>query len=339
MKKFALVGCGHVAERHAENIQRIGKLVAVCDIVSERADAFAMQYIAKQYYSIEELLAKEDGVEIVVICTPTGYHAEHIIKSLQAGRHVVTENPLCLTTAAAWQIIETEKFCRRKIFVVKPALYNAVLQELKTILLQEGLGKICSFHLSCIQNLPDEYYTEWRGKIFPAGGTLYSQFKNYIDTLLWLFGDVCEVKGFKQNAVHQSSIEFEDTGTIALQMKNEVLGTFHWSLNGYKKNLEITLTILAERGMIKIGGEYLNEIEQLQTENSNHFSSVNKESNALHSKEHNSHYEFYNHLTKALNNEDALFADAYEGLKTVEVIEKIYKATADTGSDFTSSHS
>lgn len=338
MKNFAIVGCGHGAERHVENIQCIGKLLAICDIVPERADAFATKYNATPYYSIEELLASEDDIEIVVVCTPTGYRAENIIKSLQAGRHVVIENPLCLTTAAAWQIIETEKFCRRKIFVVKPVLYNAVLQELKTIFLQGGLGKICSFHLSCIRHVSEEYYTEWRSKIFPSGGTLYSEFKYYIDTLLWLFGDISEVKGFKQNATHQSSIEFEDTGTVALQMKSDALGTFHWSVNAYKKNHEIALTIVAEKGMIKIGGEYLNEIEQLQTENSNHFSSINKESDDLLSIKHDKYYEIYSHLLRALNNEDELFADTYEGLKTVETIEKIYKATADTGSDITSAH-
>lgn len=327
MKVFALVGCGRVARHHAENIARVAKLKAVCDIIPERADAFAAQYSATAYYSLEEILSKEHRVEVMVVCTPNGFHAEHIIKSLQARKHVLTEKPLCLTAAAAWQIIETEKFCRRKLFVVKSARYTPVLQALKKVLVQEGLGKVYSFQLSCIWNRPDGYYTEWRGTLFPDGGTLYNQFSHYIDALLWLFGEVADVKGFAVNAAHQTSIEYEDTGAVALQMKNNSVGTFHWSVNAYKKNHEIGLTIVAEKGMIKIGGEYLNRIDHLLAEAAVQSALEDGTANAEQAGEHRkSHYDLYNHLMRALDKSDDTFAGAYEGLKTVETIEKIYKA-------------
>jgi predicted dehydrogenase len=328
MRKFALIGCGRIAVRHAENMARVGTLVAVCDVVKEKADALAAAYAAKPYYTIDDLLANEPEVEVVSICTPNGLHAEHTIKSLQKRKHVLCEKPLCLTTAAAWQIIETEKFCRRKLFVVKSTRYNPILQNVKKSLTDGLLGRIYSFQISCFWNRPDEYYTDWRGTNFPDGGTLYTQFSHYIDAMLWLFGDVTEVKGFQQNAAHRQSIEFEDQGVVALQMKNGTLGTLNYSVNAYRKNHEIAFTIIAEKGTIRIGGEYLNEVQYLQTEQDLQLFTAGNGANkyASYNGSMRHHDEVYDHLVKALASSDNTFIGAYEGLKTVETIEKIYKA-------------
>lgn len=321
MKKFAIIGCGRIAKRHAENIARVGKLIAVCDVVAEKADALAEAYKAKPYYSVDELLLAEKEVEIVAVCSPNGFHAEHIIKSLQAGKDVLTEKPLCLTKAAAWQIIETEKFCRKKLFVVKSARYNPILQQLKKVMDENSLGKLYSFHLNCIWNRGDDYYTDWKGKLFPDGGTLYNQFSHYIDVMLWLFGEVEDIKGFKQNSAHGPSIEFEDNGAVALQMQNGAIGSFHWSVNAYQKNFEIALTITAEKGTVRIGGENLNEVQYLHTESPIEFPVYKKEA-------WSNHNELYDHLMSALYENRNGFPDAFDGLKAVETIEKIYKATS-----------
>src|SRR5687768_8285103 len=105
MYTFAQSGCGRIAERHAENIVKTGILVAVCDIIPQKADSFAQKYNATSYYSIEDLMEQEKDIDVISICTPNGYHAEHSIKALQAGKHVLCEKPLCLTSAAAWQLI------------------------------------------------------------------------------------------------------------------------------------------------------------------------------------------------------------------------------------------
>lgn len=328
MIKFALIGCGKIAVRHAENIARIGKLVAVCDNVQEKADAFATTYGAQAYYSIEDLLDAEKEVEVISICTPNGFHAEHTIKSLQAKKHVLCEMPLCLTAAAAWQIIETEKFCRRKLFVVKSTRYNPILLDLKQALAGSVLGRIYSFQLSCLWNRPEAYYKDWRGKLFPDGGTLYTQFSHYIDALLWLFGEIQEVKGFRKNLAHQSSIEFEDTGTAALEMKSGALGTLHWSVNAFRQNHEIGLTVLAENGTIRIGGEYLNEVQYLETGTTLSLTLSKNEANEYtdYKGSMSHHAEMYDQLVVALQSGNNAFIGAYEGLKTVEAIEKIYKA-------------
>lgn len=300
----------------------------MCDIVTEKADAFAGEHGANAYYAIEDLLAAETDVDVVAICTPNGLHAEHTIKSLQAKKHVLCEKPLCLTAAAAWQIIETEKFCRRKLFVVKSTRYNPLLQDLKKALTGGSLGRVYSFGLSFLWNRPADYYTDWKGKAFPDGGTLYTQFSHYIDALLWLLGDVADVKGFQQNAAHQNSIEFEDTGTVALQMQNGALGTLHWSVNAFRKNHEIAFTLLTEKGTIRLGGEYLNQVQYAETETPVFFTAAQNEANTYsnYNGSMSHHREVYDQLVQVLSSEEKRFTGAYEGLKTVETIEKIYKA-------------
>lgn len=332
MYKFAIIGCGRIAARHAENIKKIGILAAVCDAVPEKADEFALQHGVKSYYSIDDLLSNEKDITVVSVCTPNGFHAEHCIKSLQAGKHVLCEKPLCLTSTAAWQIIETEKFSRKKLFVVKSTRYNPLLQQLKQLLDNNELGKLFSFGLNCFWNRPAAYYTDWRGKTFPDGGTLYTQFSHYIDAMLWLFGDVMTVKGFAANTAHQQVIEFEDTGAAALEMVNGMLGTFNWSVNAYRKNAEISLTLIAEKGTVSFGGEYLNEIKYQQLETDFCFSAPQDDANnyGFYRGSMSNHKEVYINLLEALQNEEHPFTNAYDGLKTVETIEKIYKAVSTT---------
>jgi predicted dehydrogenase len=332
MYKFAIIGCGRIAQKHAENISSIGTLVAVCDVLAYKADALALKYNARSYYSIDDLLLHEKDVEIISVCTPNGFHAEHSIKSLQAGKHVLCEKPLCITSVAAWQMIETEKFSRRRLFVVKSTRFNPLLQKLKQLHDDGKLGEVYSFQLSCFWNRPDDYYTDWRGKKFPDGGTLYTQFSHYIDAMLWLFGEIETVNGFGANKAHLSVMEFEDTGVVALKMKNGVLGTLNWTVNTYKKNSEISLVVIAENGTIAIGGEYLNELKYEQAGEklfqSPHVAIPNDYGFYKGSMSH--HKEVYENLLKALNNEEHQFTNAFDGLKTVEAIEKIYKAVYST---------
>ena len=327
MYKFAIIGCGRIAAKHAENIIARGKLLAVCDIVTEKADTFAHRFNTRAYYSIDDLLEGEPELDVVSICTPNGFHAEHSIKSLQAGKHVLCEKPLCLTSAAAWQMIETEKFSRKKLFVVKSTRFNPLLQDLKHLVEKGLLGQIYSFQLSCFWNRPATYYTDWRGKAFPDGGTLYTQFSHYIDALLWLLGNLKSAKGFAANMAHGSAIEFEDTGTVAVELEQGILGTINWSVNTYKKNCEISLTLIAEKGTVVLGGEYLNELRYQQLEKPYAFTATNLESNnyGFYKGSMSNHKEVYVSLLDALNN-NTPFISSFDGLRTVEAIEKIYKA-------------
>ncbi len=326
MNKFAIIGCGNISHYHAECISASGQLVAVCDTNSEKVETLARRFNCNAYFSIDDLLKQESDVDIIVICTPNGFHAEHVIKSLQAGRHVLCETPLCITSAAAWQIIETEKFSGKKLFVVNSSRYIPLLKDLKKLIDDNLLGAIYSFQLNCFNNRPVSYYTEWRGKKFPGGGTLYTEYRYYVDVLLWLLGDIAEIKGFVANAAHEGVIEFEDTGAIAVKMQNDILGTINWSANGFEENAESGLTIIAEKGSLCIGGEYLNKLIYHHLQNAFPFQPGN-----IFSKDHNMatidyYKEIYTHLIKTIANSSYHSSNSFDGLKTVETIERIYKA-------------
>lgn len=301
MYKFAIIGCGEVARIHASKILQHGKLLAVCDIDSEKADEFAKEYNTRAWYLIDELLENEKEIDVIVICTPNGYHAEHCIKSLQAGKHVLCESPLCLTKAAAWQMIETEKFCRRKLFVVNPVAANQAVSQLK-----EGIDKhtndhFYSFELKCTMDVSLDHEKEWKFMNFPGGGSLYTHFNNYIDLLVYLFGEIEEAKGFSDNLSHKDFLEFEDTGEAALKMQTQIPGNIIWSLND-NDHEEAALQIHTLKNPLSIGN--LGNILSFDPER----------------------YEnIYQWFIKGLDNGSS---NIYDATKSIEAIEKIYRAVS-----------
>lgn len=330
MYKFAIVGCGRIAKKHAENIATIGKLIAVCDIIAERANDLAQQYNAKPYTNIDDLLSNEDEIDIVCVCSPNGLHAEHSIKSLQSGRHVLCEKPLCLTSQTACKIIDTAFLNNKKIFVVKQNRYNEPVQIVKKILEEKKLGKIFSFQINCFWNRPQEYYTgDWKGTKLLDGGILYTQFSHFIDLLYWFLGDVASVKGYKQKNGNRINIEIEDTGVASLKMQSGAIGTLNYTINSCNKNLEGSIAIFGQNGSIKIGGEYLNTLEWYET--------ADQQKPVLQINTFPNQYGFYQ---GSMSNHDKVYAEliasiggtgnlleAKDAIKTIEIIEKIYAAS------------
>jgi UDP-N-acetyl-2-amino-2-deoxyglucuronate dehydrogenase len=331
MYKFAIIGCGRIAHRHAENILRIGELVAVCDTEQKKADKFAAHYTSKAYYSIDDLLKKEKEVDVISVCTPNGLHAEHSIKSLQGGKHVLCEKPMCIAMEAAWSMMDTAHFFRRKLFIVKQNRFNPPVQFVKKLLEENKLGKIFSFQVNCLWNRPQEYYDGgWRGSGDLDGGLLYTQFSHFIDLLYWFLGDVEEVTGYKKNFGLRSNLNFEDSGIALLKMKNGSIGTINYTINSYKKNVEGSLALIGEKGSIKIGGQYLNTIEWQSLEEELHFdnhSTTNANDYGFYTGSMSNHDKVYDEFIKALDNAPNSLPKPAEALKTIEIIRKIYKAS------------
>lgn len=329
MYKFAIIGCGRIAPRHAENILKVGELVAVCDTDKEKADAFAEQYAVKAYYSIDDLLKSKTDIDVVSVCTPNGFHAEHAIKALQARKHVLCEKPMCITSVAAWQMADTAHFFRKKLFIVKQNRYNPPIQQVKKDLEAQKYGNIYSFQINCFWNRSQEYYNgDWRGTKDLDGGTLYTQFSHFIDVLYWFLGDVEEVKGFKNNFAQNKHVEIEDTGVVAVKMKNGVLGTLNFTVNSFQKNQEGSFTLFGEKGSVKIGGQYLNTLEWYATESGETpelapHTTANDYGHYQGSM--SNHDKVYESLVAALDSNGSLL-EARDAVKTIEIIEKIYKA-------------
>ena len=327
-KNIVIIGCGRIGQRHAEHINKVANVKAVCDIVPAKAKSLANLYNATAYFNIEDILAAEKTIDVASICTPNGLHCAHTIKFLQAGANVLCEKPLCLTVIEGTKMLAAAKEAGRKLFVVKQNRYNPPVSFLKDLLSNNKLGKILSFQINCFWNRPTEYYTGWKGTKELDGGTLFTQFSHFIDLLYWLLGDVKEVKKITKNLAHPT-IEFEDSGVVLFNLSSGAIGSLNYTVNSFNKNMEGSFTLFAEKGTIKIGGQYLNELEYFNVEGME--KPVLSKGNAangygFYEGSMSNHDKVYENLLKALDTDGHLFASAEDGLKTVEIIEKIYNA-------------
>jgi predicted dehydrogenase len=326
--RFAIIGCGRIAQRHAEQIDHIGHLVAVCDIIPHKADALAAKYNAEVYYTTASLLLSRQSIDIVVVCTPNGLHALHTIEALNAGFHVLCEKPMSISSADCRKMIASSEKNKKQLFIVKQNRFNPPVQAIKELLEQNKLGKIYSVQLNCYWNRNEDYYkNSWKGTKTLDGGTLFTQFSHFIDLLNWYFGDIKKVQAILSNTAHKNIIEFEDSGIINLVFDNDILCGIHYTVNSYQKNMEGSLTIFAEKGTVKIGGQYLNELEYQLVENytiRNLPKSNTANDYGTYTGSMSNHDKVYENLVDVLFNGAASYANAYDGLKTVEIIEKIY---------------
>jgi len=327
---FAIIGCGNIAKRHAEQIQEVGNLVAVCDIIRSKAEELGKKYNAEIFSSIEELFANKKGIDVAVICTPNGLHAAHSVFSLQAGCHVLCEKPMAINSSDCRMMIQETEKAGKHLFVVKQNRFNPPVVAVKKLLDEKKLGNIYSIQLNCFWNRNAKYYeNSWKGTMALDGGTLFTQFSHFIDLLYWMFGDVKQVKGFKKNAAHQNIIEFEDTGVVILEFENGVIGAINYTVNSFQKNMEGSLTIFGEKGTVKIGGQYLNELEYQQIESyvvSNLPAGNKANEYGSYQGSMSNHDKVYKNLVDVINNNAAMAAGSRDGLKTVEIIERIYAA-------------
>lgn len=328
---FALIGCGRIAQRHAALIATKGRLAGVCDIIKEKADSLAAAYQVKAWYSIDDLLSGEKDIDVVVICTPNGLHAIHAVKALQAGFHVLCEKPMAIRADDCALMIQAAEKANRRLFIIKQNRYNPPVVAVKQVVDEGRLGKIYSLQLNCFWNRNENYYkNSWKGTQDLDGGTLFTQFSHFIDLLYWMVGDIEKVQAFTGNFAHKNIIEFEDTGVVILQFANGAIGTINYTVNSFAKNMEGSLTLFGEKGTVKIGGQYLNELEyqHIQGYVIENLPAGNKPNHyGGYEGSMSNHDKVYDNVIDVLQNNAPHTTSAFEGLKTVEIIEKIY-ATA-----------
>ena len=326
--KFILIGCGRIGTRHAQHISNMGTLVAVCDVDKAKADVLAKEYNTRAFYSVESLLNEGIPADLISICTPNGLHAEHTVKSLKAGFHVLCEKPMALTVHDCGEMIKAAENSNRRLFIVKQNRFNPPVAAVKKAIDNGHLGRIYSVQLSCFWNRNEDYYKDsWKGTKDLDGGTLFTQFSHFIDLLYWLIGDIKDVNAFIGNLGHQGIIEFEDTGVISLLFHNGAIGTINYSVNSYQKNMEGSLTIFGEKGTVKIGGQYLNELEYQNIEafEIKDLPTGNPPNNygQYHGSMSNHDY-VYKNIVEVLTNKGVIATNGFEGLKTIEIIDRIY---------------
>ncbi|MED4979318.1 Gfo/Idh/MocA family oxidoreductase [Geobacillus stearothermophilus] len=274
---FAIVGCGHIAKKHAEAIEHIegANLATVCDKVPQAMDEYVKKYGAKPYENLTDML-NDPSIDVVNICTPSGLHAPIAVEAAKAKKHVIVEKPIALTLEDADSIINACKENNVKLAVVHPNRFRPVVQELKKLMDEGRFGKLSHANATVRWNRNQAYYDQapWRGTKALDGGVLMNQAIHNIDLLIWLMGDVEEV--YSMSATRLRNIEAEDVSTGVVRFKNGALGVVEAATTIYPKNLEESLSIFGETGTAIIGGTTATQFNHLAIESLN-----DEETNAI----------------------------------------------------------
>lgn len=328
--RFAVIGQGHIGKRHAEMILRNphSELVAVCDIRS--AQKCKVDYENVNFYSsIDELLDKENNLDVLNICTPNGLHAEMAIKALDKGLHVVIEKPMALTKADAEKVVFKSLAKNKNVFCVMQNRYSPPSVWLKEVMEEKLLGKLFHVQINCYWNRDERYYTHqnWHGDGQLDGGTLFTQFSHFIDIMYWLFGDIKSISGQFKDFNHQTLTDFEDTGIVNFEFVNEGIGTLNYSTAIYHENLESSLTIIGEKGTIKVAGQYMNEVVYCNIKDYQMpelAASAPPNDYGLYKGSAQNHHLVIQNVVETLSGITPISTNALEGMKVVDIIERIY---------------
>jgi UDP-N-acetyl-2-amino-2-deoxyglucuronate dehydrogenase len=328
--KFALIGCGHIGRRHAEMISRNNEaeLVAACDIVPEH-EAGISGYKVPYFTSADAMFASGIEFDVVTICSPNGMHARHALQALEFKKHIVCEKPMALTKADCERIIFKALQVHKNVFCVMQNRYSPPSKWLKQIVDQKIIGDIYMVQLTCYWNRDKRYYKpgNWKGTADLDGGTLFTQFSHFIDIMYWVFGDITDIQARFDDFSHGDLIAFEDTGIVNFKFLNGGMGSLNYSTSVWDKNMESSIIVVGSKGSVKIGGQYMNEVEYCHIQDyampklepvspANDYGSY-KGSAANH------HYIMEN-VIDTLKGRTSITTNALEGLKVVEIIERIY---------------
>lgn len=328
--KFAVIGAGHIGKRHAEMIKREeeAELVAIVDIRSQE-ECGAQDFDVPFFTTIEELLNSGIEFDVANVCTPNGFHASQSLQILDAKRHVVCEKPMALSKKECEEVIFKSLQVSKQVFCVMQNRYSPPSAWIKDLIEQKILGDIFIVQLNCYWNRDERYYKPggWKGKQDLDGGTLFTQFSHFIDIMYWLFGDIKNIQGKFADFTHKDTTDFEDSGIVNFDFINGGMGCINYSTSVAMQNLESSITIIGSNGSVKIGGQYMNEVEicnisgyemsELAPTNPGNDYGQYKGSAANHN------YVIQN-VIDTLKGRNSATTNALEGLKVVEIIERIY---------------
>ncbi len=329
--KFAVIGCGHIGKRHAEMISRNSEseLVALID-VKDRSELGIDNYNVPYFSNLNDFFDANIACDVVNVATPNGFHAEHGMQILESGKHLVIEKPMTLTKQDSEKLIFKGLQKHKQVFCVMQNRYSPPSIWLKELLESGKMGKIYMVQINCYWNRDERYYKpeSWHGKKSLDGGTLFTQFSHFIDLMYWYFGDITNIQGKFSDFNHEHLTDFEDSGFVSFDFVNGGMGSLNYSTSVWNKNLESSITIIAENGSVKIGGQYMNEVEychikdyqmpELAPTNPGNDYGAYKGSAANH------HYIIEN-VVDVLKGRSTITTTSLEGLKVVDIIENIYK--------------
>ncbi|HET7111849.1 MAG TPA: Gfo/Idh/MocA family oxidoreductase [Gemmatimonadales bacterium] len=330
--RFAVVGCGRISANHFGALERHAEradLVAVCDIDPAALARAVERTGARGFDSLDALLAGSDA-DVIVLATPSGLHSSQAVRCAAAGRHVVTEKPM----ATRWQDGKAMvTACDRagvRLFVVKQNRRNATLQLLKRAVQADRFGRIFMVNVNVFWSRPEEYYQSapWRGTWEFDGGAFMNQASHYVDLLDWLIGPVESVQAY--TATLARHIQVEDTGVVSIRWRTGALGSMNVTMLAYPKNYEGSITIIGERGTVKVGGVAVNHIDHWEFADSHpddaKVADASYETTSVYGFGHPAYYE---NVIQSLRGEAVPDTDGREGLISLEILIATYLSARD----------
>jgi predicted dehydrogenase len=324
--RFAVLGYGHIGRKLADIIAAGSEygLAALCDV---REQATREQGTNVSFFrSYDELLNSDCEFDVLYIATPNGLHLEHALAGIRSGHHVVIEKPMALTKDGCGQIIAEGKLYNRWVFCVMQNRFSAVSQWLKQVFSNGIAGKVFMVQVNCYWNRDERYYTKdnWHGTKQLDGGTLFTQFAHFVDTVYWLFGDIANVHARLRNFNHEDLADFEDSGVVSFELQDGGIGSFNFSTAVWNKNLESSITIIAEKGTIRVAGQYMDRVEYCNIKDYALPAGVNE------TKQSENHRYVLQNVVDVLNGRAEIATSAEEGMKVVEIIERMYASANET---------
>lgn len=328
--RFAVVGCGHIGKRHAEMIIKNpeAELVALLDVKErEDIDTFGVPF----FHSLTDFFSSGLDVDVINICSPNGYHAQQALQCLDAKKHVVVEKPMALNKQDAEKVIFKALLENRCLFAVMQNRYSPPSVWIKELIESGTLGETYIVQLNCYWNRDDRYYKpeSWHGDKALDGGTLFTQFSHFIDIMYWLFGDIENIQSRIKDFNHQDLTDFEDSGFVSFDFVNGGIGCINFSTATWDKNMESSMTIIGQNGALKIGGQYMDKVEYCHIKDYTmpELAPTNpgNDYGAYKGSAQNHHYVIDN-VIDVLKGRSKITTNALEGLKVVDIIERIYKA-------------
>ena len=335
--KFAIIGQGHIGKRHAKMIRRNteAELVAVCDIVP-KADLGLHEITENFYSSPDKMISAHPEVEVVSICTPNGLHAKHSLLALEAGKNIICEKPMALAKADCETIIFKALKMHKTVFCVMQNRYSPPSVWLKNVIENKIIGDVFMVQLNCYWNRDERYYLPagqagkkdgWKGTQELDGGTLFTQFSHFIDIMYWLFGDIKDIQARFKDFTHSGLTEFEDSGFVNFNFMNGGMGCINYSTAVWDCNLESSITIIGSKGSVKVGGQYMDKVEYCHLKDyiMPELAPTNAANDyGTYKGSANNHNYIFKNVIDTLKGRSTITTNAMEGLKVVEIIERIY---------------
>lgn len=331
MIKVGIVGCGNIGKRHVAvfDANPETNILSLCDLNAQKTSAINENYDNEfEVHEDYKLLINTPDIELVSICTPHNWHKQMTIDALRGGKHVLVEKPMALNVEDSLEMIKTSQETGNRLYVMKQNRFNVPISLTKKALDEGRLGRVFMVQCNVYWNRNPEYYSEsnWRGKIANEGGALFTQASHFIDLLIWWFGDVVKTKGMVDTKMQE--IEVEDCGNAIMDFSSGVQGSITWTTCVYNKNYEGSITIIGEKGTIKIGGPYLNQIDfwdvkdyslpediEFADQPNNYGKYQGTSSN---------HHKVVDEIVKNLKGEKSDIVEGTEGIKSIEAIAMIY---------------